>query len=145
MFGAHERWHFGLDRSAGSIDSQQCICCCDGDFSQPVRTGVGLVASSWLLSANRLVGTSALLPGKERIMNQHTLKNCIATLSKLRDVYKSQLDACVLVELDEIVVKLQELYDAGEGKKELGILSIQGLQLINHIVILVSNITDLMK
>lgn len=78
-------------------------------------------------------------------MNQHTLKNCIATLSKLRDVYKSQLDACVLVELDEIVVKLQELYDAGEGKKELGILSIQGLQLINHIVILVSNITDLMK
>lgn len=78
-------------------------------------------------------------------MNQHTLKNCIATLSKLRNVYKSQLDARVLVELDEIVVKLQELHDAGEGKKKLGTLSIHALQLINHIVILVSNITDLMK
>lgn len=74
-----------------------------------------------------------------------TLKNCIATLNKLRDVYKSQLDARVLVELDEIVVQLQELHDAGEGKKKLGTLSIQALQLINHIVILVSNITDLMK
>ena len=78
-------------------------------------------------------------------MNICTLKNCIATLSKLRDVYKSQLDARVLVELDEIVVKLQELHDADEGKKKLGTLSVQALQLVNHIVILVSNITDLMK
>lgn len=78
-------------------------------------------------------------------MNICTLKNCIATLNKLRDAHKSQLDARVLVELDEIVVKLQELHDAGEGKKRLGALSIQALQLIDHIVILVSNITDLMK
>lgn len=78
-------------------------------------------------------------------MDNCTLKNCIATLTKLRDAYKSQLDARVLGELDEVVGKLQELHDAGEGKKQLGELSFRALHLINHIVSLVTNLSDLIK
>lgn len=40
-------------------------------------------------------------------MNHEILKNTIATLEKLRDVHCSQLDACVLAELEDVLQQLR--------------------------------------
>jgi len=79
-------------------------------------------------------------------MKASTLKNCIATLIQLRDAYKSQLDARVLVELDEVIAELKgKISDDDQSEERLGNLSLRTLELINYIVKLVTNITDLMK
>lgn len=79
-------------------------------------------------------------------MQTSTLKDCIATLEKLRDVYKSQLDARVLVELDEVIAELRnKIRDDNQSTERLGVLSLRALELIGYILKLVTNITDLMK
>lgn len=78
-------------------------------------------------------------------MHPSSLKNCIATLVQLRNAYESQLDASVLEELDDVIADLEVIRDNDQSKKQLGPLSDRTLQLIDYIVRLVTNITDLMK
>ena len=78
-------------------------------------------------------------------MHPSSLKNCIATLIQLRNAYESQLDASVLEELDDVIADLEAIRDNDKSKKRLGPLSDRALQLIDYIVRLVTNITDLMK
>lgn len=110
--------------------------------------GVGFVASRWLLSASRLLRTSAILPNvkKERKMNSSSLKNCIVTLEKLRDAFESQLEARVLVELDEVIADLKEKSrDDDRSDERLGAPGVRALALIEYIIKVVTNITELMK
>ena len=78
-------------------------------------------------------------------MKLETLKNCIATLNKLRDAHHSQLDTRVLLELDEVIAELIRFGDSKQSNIKLGTLSMRALLLINQIINVVSNITDLMK
>lgn len=79
-------------------------------------------------------------------MKSSILKNCIATLEKLRDVYESQLDARVLAELDEVIANLKKKARDGEQDDvRLGILSLRALELIEYVIKLVTNVTELMK
>jgi len=73
------------------------------------------------------------------------LKNSITTLQKLRDAHYSQLDTCVLLELDEVIAELKKLSDNKQSDIKLGTLSMKALLLIGQILQVISNITDLMK
>ena len=77
-------------------------------------------------------------------MQSVTLKDCIAALERLRHAYCSQLDARVLEEVDEVIRELTRLSEHAEGDVELGKLSMRALQIIDLILSLVTNITDLM-
>lgn len=77
-------------------------------------------------------------------MQSDSLMNCVSTLEKLRDVYYSQLDARVREELDDVIAELKRRCD-GEQECKLGALSLRSLQIIDHVVSLVTNLTDLMK
>jgi hypothetical protein len=92
-------------------------------------------------------GDSGTVAGKEvSQMKSSILKNCIATLEKLRDVYESQLDARVLAELDEVIANLKKKARDGEQDDvRLGILSLRALELIEYVIKLVTNVTELMK
>ncbi len=78
-------------------------------------------------------------------MKQHTLKNCIRTLVKLRDVYNSQLDTSVLAKLDAVISDLKKVSDQKESEVQLGNLGLRAIQAITVVISLVSNIKDLMK
>ena len=79
-------------------------------------------------------------------MKPSKLKNCIATLLKLRDVYESQLDARVLVELDEVIAVLNDAVSGDNHCEEnLGVIGFRALELIECIIKIVTNVTALMK
>ncbi len=78
-------------------------------------------------------------------MKANSLKNCISTLERVRDVYSGQLDACVLAEIDDVIKELKRAQDDKQGEVELGILSFRALQVIDLIVSLVTNVANLMK
>jgi len=78
-------------------------------------------------------------------MKKESLKNNIATLQKLRDAYHSQLDAGDREELDNILKQLIKLAQSERDNIPLGELSIRVLLIIEIIVRLVTNLTDLMK
>ena len=102
-------------------------------------------ASSWLLSANCL-RASVILPNEEGSkMNNESLKNNIATLKKLRDAYHSQLDASDREELDDVLKQLMRLAQLERDNIPLGELSVRVLLIIELIIRLVTNLTDLMK
>jgi hypothetical protein len=82
---------------------------------------------------------------KGAIMEVKDLKNSITTLQKLRDAHHSQLDTCVLLELDEVIAELKKLSDNKQSNIKLGTLSMKALLLISQILQVISNITDLMK
>lgn len=73
------------------------------------------------------------------------LKNSITTLQKLRDAHHSQLDTCVLLELDEVITELKKLSDDKQSVIKLGTLSMRAVLLISQILQVITNITDLMK
>lgn len=75
-------------------------------------------------------------------MNTHSLENCISTLMKLRDVYSSQLDTSVLVELDGVIADLQEVCDCSHSNAEVGQLMMRTLQAIATVVHIVTNVRD---
>ena len=75
-------------------------------------------------------------------MKQHTLKNCIRTLVKLRDVYNSQLDTSVLAKLDAVISDLKKVSDQKESEVQLGNLGLRAIQAITVVISLVSNIKD---
>jgi len=78
-------------------------------------------------------------------MEVKDLKNSITTLQKLRDAHYSQLDTCVLLELDEVIAELKKLSDKEQSDIKLGTLSMKALLLISQILQVISNITDLMR
>lgn len=79
-------------------------------------------------------------------METSTLKNCIATLTKLRDVYESQLDARVLEELDEVIAALKyKVGDNNQREENLGVIGFRVLEIIERIIKIVTNVTELMK
>ena len=79
-------------------------------------------------------------------MNSSSLKNCIVTLEKLRDAFESQLEARVLVELDEVIADLKEKSrDDDRSDERLGAPGVRALALIEYIIKVVTNITELMK
>ncbi len=78
-------------------------------------------------------------------MQQHSVENCIRTLEKLRDVYNSQLDASVLIELNAVIADLKQVGDHKGNEVQLGNLSLRALQAIAIVLNLVSNLKDLMK
>lgn len=75
-------------------------------------------------------------------MQQHSLKDCIRTLEKLRDVYNSQLDTSVL---NAVISDLKQASDHKESKVQLGSLGLRAIQAIAVVISLVSNLKDLMK
>ena len=75
-------------------------------------------------------------------MNIHTLKNSIATLQKLRDVYHSQLDASALAELDDVLQQLNTLTESEKTDISLGELALRGIRIIDNSLRLVTNLTD---
>jgi hypothetical protein len=78
-------------------------------------------------------------------MKQHSVKNCVRTLIKLRDVYNSQLDTSVLVELNTVINDLQIVIDRKESEVKLGTLGLRAIQVIAFVLSVVTNIKDLMK
>ena len=81
-------------------------------------------------------------------MQQHSLENCIRTLVMVRDVYNSQLDTSVLIELDAVISdleKLKKVSDHKESEVQLGTLGLRAIQVIAVVISLVSNLKDLMK
>jgi len=78
-------------------------------------------------------------------MQQHSVKNCIRTLEKLRDVYNSQLDTSVLTELNAVISDLKKVSDRKESEMQLGNLGLRAIQAIAVVISLVSNLKDLMK
>ncbi len=80
-------------------------------------------------------------------MKPSTLKNCIATLNRLRDVYESQLDASVLAELDEVIAALLKDKDSDSIQYEgnQSITGFRALELIECIIKIVTDVTKLMR
>ena len=78
-------------------------------------------------------------------MQPSVLKNCIATLEKLRDVYESQLDASVLEELDEVIVALRDKLSGNNQREENLSNGFRVLELIECVIKIVTNVTTLMK
>lgn len=78
-------------------------------------------------------------------MQQHSLKDCIRTLEKLRDVYNSQLDTSVLTELNAVISDLKQARAHKESEVQLGSLGLRVIQAIAVVISLVSNLKDLMK
>lgn len=73
------------------------------------------------------------------------LKNHIAQLKKLRDAYHDQLDAGVLVELDDVLQQLTRLARSGKLDVPLDALGMRVLLIIDTVLKLVTNLTDLMR
>lgn len=78
-------------------------------------------------------------------MDIHDLKNNIKRLEKLRDAYHSQLDAGALAELDDVLQKLKTLAELGRREIPLGELGLRVLQIMELVLSLVTNLTDLMR
>ncbi len=78
-------------------------------------------------------------------MKHDVLKNNIATLNKLRDVHHSQLDAGALAELDDVLQQLTRLAEEKKPEVSLGELALRTLRVIDTVMTLVTNLTDLMR
>lgn len=78
-------------------------------------------------------------------MQYESLKNTIVTLSKLRDVYHSQLDAGDLAEIDDVLRQLTRLSKLKRRDIPLGELAVRALLIIDATLKVVTNLTDLMK
>lgn len=72
------------------------------------------------------------------------LKNHIARLNKLRDAYHDQLDAGALAELDDVLQQLTKLAKS-ERDVPLETLGLRVLLIIDTVLRLVTNLTDLMR
>lgn len=78
-------------------------------------------------------------------MNHDVLKNNIATLQKLRDVHHSQLDAGALAELDDVLQQLKRFAEEKKPEVSMGELALRTLRIIDTVMRLVTNLTDLMR
>lgn len=79
-------------------------------------------------------------------MEHEALKNCIATLQKLRDVHYSQLDAGALAELDDVLRELRNVSESSQKREhDLGRHLDRVLRVTDIVIRAVSNLTDWMK
>jgi hypothetical protein len=78
-------------------------------------------------------------------MHKHNLKEIIATLNKLRDVYHSQLDASDRAELDDVLKELTRLDQLEKRDLPLGEIALRGLSIIDNILRVVTNVTNFLK
>jgi hypothetical protein len=78
-------------------------------------------------------------------MHKHNLKEIIATLNKLRDVYHSQLDASDRAELDDVLKELTRLDQLEKRDVPLGEIALRGLSIIDNILRVVTNVTNFLK
>jgi hypothetical protein len=81
---------------------------------------------------------------QELHMEKHSLKNCVITLKKVRDVYSGQFDTSVINELNEVIDQLEEFLMQSQPR-DLGELGTRSLQMIATVIRLFIDIDDLMK
>ncbi len=77
-------------------------------------------------------------------MKNHTLLNCIEVLEKVRNIPNSQLDTCVLTELDDVINELKMLNNNNQSDMKLGDISFKALEVISRIVSIICDFTDFM-
>lgn len=78
-------------------------------------------------------------------MKQDSLESCVSTLEQVRDTYCSRLDTRVMKELDDLIGRLKRLSEGHQSDMRLGTLSADALRVINLVLTLVTNLTDLMN
>jgi hypothetical protein len=79
---------------------------------------------------------------EELTLKVDQLKNCITTLIEIRNVYNGQLDASVVVRLDEIISELQSL-ESSKAEVNAFVIGTKALQIIADVLAVVTNLTDL--
>lgn len=77
-------------------------------------------------------------------MDTRTKESSIKMLKQLRDVYQSQLDASVIIEIDVLIASLEEGCGCSEANSPTD-WSFRVLTLIADVLRLATNISDLMK
>jgi hypothetical protein len=101
--------------------------------------------SGWLLPAFAYwgLGNSARIEGVNKML-EHSLKDSILTLKKLKGAYQSQLDTRDVCELERVICTLEAI-DDGAACKGLTAQSVtDALAIIAKVVSIVSNISELM-
>lgn len=78
-------------------------------------------------------------------MKHGNLKTHVTTLQMLRDAHHSQLDAGALAELDDVLQQLTRLAEEKKPEVSLGELALRTLRVIDTVMTLVTNLTDLMR
>lgn len=71
------------------------------------------------------------------------LDTSIRTLKSLRDTYHSQLDICVVTELNAVITDLEAIDDQAKKERRQEV-RLRALQVMARIITIVSNLTDLM-
>lgn len=79
------------------------------------------------------------------MQSNFSLKNSIATLTKLRNAHYSQLDASVLKELDEMIIELKRQDGDKNEIRSAVIPASRILELVSQVLVIVTNIVSLMK
>ncbi|MBB1472604.1 hypothetical protein H5368_06145 [Luteimonas sp. MC1782] len=77
-------------------------------------------------------------------MDDHTKENSIAVLKRLRDVYQSQLDTRVIVELEAVIAALEKGCDCSVSESPVD-WGVRALKIVAEVIRVVTNITDLMS
>ena len=78
-------------------------------------------------------------------MQTNSLRQIIATLQGLRDVYHSQLNASDRAEFDDVLEKLEGLAQNEEHFVPLHEHAIRALNIIDMVIRLGTNLSDLIK
>lgn len=78
-------------------------------------------------------------------MNKESCNNYIATLTKVRDEYSSQLDDGVVSNLDKLIAELKEARDGQVSVAERYRISVEALKALGVVLALVSNVRDWFK
>jgi hypothetical protein len=73
-------------------------------------------------------------------MNTCSLENCIATLTQLRDVYSSQLDARALDQLESVIADLHMVRERSHSDAEVGQTMMRSLHVIALVVRIVTDV-----
>lgn len=76
-------------------------------------------------------------------MDSRTKANSIRVLTELRDVYQGQLDASVVVQINEVIAALKE--DGGSGDIGPKHWTLRALDLIGEVLKIVTNVSELMR
>lgn len=78
-------------------------------------------------------------------MTNGNLKRNVTTLQKLRDAYHSQLDAGTLAELDDVLQQLTKLAESKAPEVSRGEIAMRSLRIIDNVLFLVTNVTNLLQ
>lgn len=78
-------------------------------------------------------------------MNKESCDNHIATLKKVCDVHRSQLDHGVVSNLEQLIAELEEVRSGGVSAAESFRITVKALEAIGVVLTLVSNIRDWIK